>query len=349
MASTTFWARLVWATRELRLDEEPFMLMQDFNPPSVGRVVEYSQNIHQLTGGAKRIGESYLDKEWSFNVRISGANEEEVNGYINKLSTFIELARNSNSKLYFEYYPHNAFGYIPLYGQGVYRYYIKDGYCNVSSPWMTRDVHTVVTVNLTIAPQAEGSRQRLANAKGMVLSGERINGIDSVAIGYAGTNLVTNPVFSNTTAWDTGWLAGGSITVTKNTDPDYILFGDASAKISVTDDAGDGKYLSPVDVGTAGTTNKYCVSCYVKKPDNTAFGTSDFNLYFDTAGLGSFSSISIGNGWYRIYDYSGTPSGTQVSTGIQVVSPGVTFYMQGFQVEQTDAGLTELSQPDNIR
>lgn len=339
MAATSFWARLVWADRVLNLNAEPWILMPNFSPPGVGRVVEYSENIRQLTGGADRIGESYTDRAWSFDVRVAGSNEEEVNGYINKLATFLEQSRNSNSKLYLEYYPHNAIGNVPLWGQGVYRYHIKDSYCFIASPWMQRDAFAIVTANVTIAPQAEGSRQRLANAKGMVVYGMQIDELQGISVGYGGTNLVINPVFSNPTDWFTGW-GTTSLNVSKNTDPKYILFGDTSIRI-------DDKVAAIARLTTAvslGTANSYCVSAYVRKTDDTLPGTADFSFIGGVSVLSGLYSIDQGGGWYRMYSYYPTPAGTAGTVGINIPDYGNSFYMQGFQCELTDANL--LDTPD---
>jgi hypothetical protein len=345
MAATSFWARLVWAAKTLDLNAEPFILGADFNPPSIGRSVEFANDNSGGIGHTKRIKENYQNRSWTFSVRILGKTEEAVNGYVNELSTFIELARNSNSKLYLEYYPHNTIGYIPLWGQGVYRYLINDGWCAISSPWNVRDDLAIVSVNLTIAPYAEGSRQRLAYAKGMVVSEiTQIaqGGISGLSVGSSGTNLVTNPIFSNETAWNTGWGSAGDWNIIKNTDNNYVLFGDTSVRLDTIDDADTGKFTTSI---TVGTVFPYCLSCYVKKADETAPGTKDIQFYYDgsaPANLGTFESMSIGNGWYRIYDYVNIPgTATGYSFGVSNGTPGASIYVDGFQVETTGTALTD--------
>jgi hypothetical protein len=331
MAASTFWARLIHGNKRLQLDEEPYMLGQNFSPPSVSRSVSYADSARRGSATSRRIDEKYSDKSWSFSLRVLADTEAEANGYISRFVAFLENIRDTNYPLQFEYYPYNATGCIPLWGQGAYRYTIKDATCAISSPWLMRDKFAIVTVSARIGPMVEGQRQRVALASGGIYEDtvKTPNGESrGVQVCTAGTNLCTNPIFSHAT-WNTGWSTSGDLLATKITNAEYPIFGDTCAKIQ-HNGATTGTANYTTTLTTAAAT--YVLSAYVKLLDERAPGTADMQLLCRGTALGAFNSISVGDNWYRIWDTAACPSAAG-TVGIKLMNPGAACYFDGFQVE----------------
>jgi hypothetical protein len=331
MTATTYWARLVHGNKRLDLNAEPFELAQSFSPPQVSRTVYYSEGSGRNTGGSQRVGERYADRNWTAGIRVLGDTEAEVLGYISRLASFLENARDTSSNLYFEYYPYSATGCIPLWGQGVYRYQIKDASCIVVSEWAVRDEYALVQMNMRIAPIAEGQRQRVALASGGIYE-DTVKTPDGTSRGVqvctAGTNLCTNPIFSHAT-WNTGWTASADLIATKISNPEYPVFGEVCAKIQNIGAAG-GTALYTTTLTTAAAS--YMVSAYVKLLDEREPGTADMQLWCRGTALGSFLTASVGDNWYRIWDTVSCPSAAG-TVGIKLMNPGAACYFDGFQME----------------
>ena len=149
----------------------------------------------------------------AFNLRIFGDTEAEVNGYVHRLGAFLQNAGDEQYPLQFEYYPYSATGCIPLWGQGVYRYTIKEAILTTISPWLLRDGFAIVSVACRIGPMVDGQRQRVALASGGIYEDtiKTPNGESrGVQVCTAGTNIFTNPIFSHDT-WNTGWTASADL------------------------------------------------------------------------------------------------------------------------------------------
>lgn len=336
MASSTFWAKLKHGNKKLDLDTEPYILAQSFTPPAINRSVSYSEGSGRRMSGGKRVEDKFGDRMWSFNVRVQGDTEAEVLGYINRLSSFCGNASDMQYHLELEYYPYSATGCIPLWGQGAYRYWIKEATCTTISPWLLRDKFAVVSVSARIGPVVEGQRQRVALASGGIYE-DTVKTPDGLSRGVqvctAGTNLATNPIFSNGTAWNSGWTATADLIATKITNEEYPIFGDTCVKIQNNGGtAGTANYTTTLT--TAAST--YVLSAYVKLLDERAPGTADMQLLCRGTALGAFNTISVGDNWYRIWDTAACPSAAG-TVGIKLMNPGAACYFDGFQVELPSA------------
>ena len=151
----------------------------------------------------------------------------------------------------------------------------------------------------------------------------------AIQVAEATENKFVNAVFEHPTTWNYGWSAGADLTVTQNTDPNYIYYGLNSAKIVRTSTAtGQRVYYQALVLSNA----TYILSAYVKKADGSAVTGSDVSIYAETGTYTSYY-IDLDNGWYLVF---AAVSGSNVSKvyGIAIEPLSTVYYLGGLQIEE---------------
>lgn len=321
-------ARLIHGSRTFSLNDSTYSVYGDFVPPAPVRAVNVSQGTFRSASGGVVTGKKAIDRNWTFSVRIVGASRAEIHGAANALQSFLDLAGDTTDKLYFEYAPTDSVSYRPLWGQGWYRWHIKDGLAGIWDMYPVADLNgqaMVCPLALMIGPHNEGLKQRMGSALGgiyEVQAGSARKVSRGLNIGRGIVNRMTNPVFGHGT-FDNGWTAGAGLNVTQNTNREFIMFGTSSAKI--TRNAASGlTFTQSINVGS---TNAQWLSCYVKKPDGSAPTASDIQLYYNADITTTFQAM--GDGWYLMYaEVTGINSAT--TTGVAIKGAARTVYVDGF-------------------
>ena len=327
-------AKLTKGTTYIDLNAGRYKLAEDFVPPTTV-VAPYIS-----TGGIKT-GDTALPRDWGFGVRVWGASSAEVKRGVDDLANFLRGAGDEASPLYFEWKEDNNVSAEPVWGQfgATRRMEVVSGSLGYWESYATGTVMTravFVPVALTIKPWAQGVRQLLATATGgicedwigttdgrsrglMIPEGDATNG-----------NKMKNPIFGHPTAWNTDWTAGADVTVARNTDPEYLLFGGSSAKI--TGDGGAADYYTQSIAAGGGAGDNHVLSCYAKLPDGGVISATQCALYYGANAATTYTSV--GNGWYRLTaPVEGIVAAT--ITGI-TVEEKYTVYVDAFQLEQRD-------------
>jgi len=143
----------------------------------------------------------------------------------------------------------------------------------------------------------------------------------------ATANKLKNPIFGHAT-WNQYWAAGLDLNVALNVNPNYVLFGVNSAKVTrITAGASRSFYQSIA----AGNTNTHILSAYVKKADGSAVTASDLTLVYASALTTTYTALD--DGWYML---SATVTGVAAATatGVAIVATGVDYYIGGIQLEE---------------
>lgn len=329
-----YYAALKCGSRVLNLNESPFGLDPSFVPPG-GAVSPVIAQGWGLSGGSV-VDRDYPDRAFNLPLQISGSTVPETHGAVDRLDTFIEMALNYwTDDLYFVYGPSDAVPYDPQWGQRFFYYEIKErpgsGLMGDYGLGGTRMTRLLVNLGLIISPVATGQRQRMGSATGGILEHAwAASGLSrGLVIPQATENQMTNPIFGHST-WNTGWSTGGSLVAAKNTNKEFVLFGEASARISRN---ASGVYIfsQSIDANTNGVL--HVLSGYVKKPDSSAVTSSDVALLYN----GSVQTTSywyVGDGWYRMTALFFSVIGF-TTVGIAIQSVGVTVYLDGMQLEES--------------
>lgn len=312
-------------------DKVTYFVEIGFIPPAVQKAINYAQGSIINQRGGKRISEKALDRQWDFTVRVEGGSLQETHQAVRQIQSFLNLAADTKNKLYLEYYPSDAIPFKPTWGQQGYYYQVKAGRVeswDKYAAW-TADHFIKCTVNLTIAPYAEGIRQILAKAMGGILE-DTLGTVDGssrgLAILEATTNIFTNPVFGHTN-YTNGWTTGADVHISRNINPVYTLFDRCSVQL-VRTGATDYRYYQSL---ACGNTNPWTISCYCKKPDGSAVTANDVTIYYGASKTTTYEAV--GNGWYLCYA-SVTGIAAATNTGVQLVDIGTIVYVDGFQMEE---------------
>lgn len=325
-------AKFIKGQRTLELNGN-FSLTEDFRPPVVNMIANMAGGTSaNKYGGEVKVSERAMNIFYSFAVKIEGSSVAEVDFAKRLLINFLRQAGVGADPLYFAYRPDNNVDCEPVWGQfgASWRLQVEHASWDIISQYgvgTVRERYQVLLIELQCRPGIHGISQRLLTAKGGILE-NNIGTVDGrsrgINLSYDATNLVTNPIFGQST-WDDGWTASGSLTATQSTNPEYVLFGTSSARLETT---ADDQYLETSVTMSAGTT--YTVSCYIKMRDKSTPTTAQIEVRIVGGGTPTFREI--GDGWWMAYR-SYTPAGTgAVSVGLQINSD-VSVYFGGMQVE----------------
>lgn len=326
-------ARLKYGAKEWNLYDDNYRVSRDFAPPAMAINLTASAGTSaNRYGGLSAAGFSYSDRVWRIGLHVKASGATEATRRVNALNAFIvQCLNNPTEKLYFEHKPFDDYDFDPVWGQtgGVKRYQVKAAQLHVGSDYhaiFQQDHHLPnCTLEMTIAPVAEGLPQVLATATGSVV--EFRAGVDDPAVRGllvmpAITNKFTNPVFGHST-YNTGWTAT-NCTAARNYNRAYVFTGAFSAKLTKT---GSGAYFTQ---SLAITDDDY-IGFYCKKPDGSAVTASDVKVYCNGAESGSY--IEIGNGWWLVAATS--PGAGTYNTGVSLEgSNGSVIYVDAFMARE---------------
>lgn len=327
-------ARLRRGSKIFDLTTAPFSLGLDWSP----FVIEESPQVAMSYDGysAKRAGTRYDTITKSFLVRILGTSSEYIRASADELRNFIgETGGRQSAPLYFDWKPDNDVTYEPVAGHlGAYRTIkVLYGTIEPDSRYAVANLRSkgmMFRVSLLCSTKIEGNYSLLSQGKGglfMDYIGQADGKPRGMMILEATTNKSTNPVFSHGT-YDTGWTAQADLVVTKNTDPRFILFGKASAKITAIG-ATLRTFYQSLDFGN---TNTHTLSFYAKKQDGSAVSNATIQPRYGANTYTDATYVSLGDGWYWVYkSFAGIAAAT--TTGV-VVLQGVTVYIEGVQPEE---------------
>jgi hypothetical protein len=328
----THYLSLTHGSKKFDLTSAPYAIGSDFAPPALaGDNIWARATVGSETGeGADLVHTNQLDRDWQFSVRVLGQTDLDRAIAASRLMRFAKLYTDKSETLFLEY-KNDVISYEPFYGQRARykRYEIK--YCDLNlAYYANQNDGVLIDCYFVVAPVALGAREEIALATGGVLqdiTGAADGQSRGLIVPEATTNKITNPVYGNS-IWDTGWTAQANVLAEQNTDPEFVLFGVNSVRLTAEDTNNNTVYYQSINVGN---TNTHAFSCYVKKPDGSAVTTSDFRIYYNTSLTTTLTSV--GDGWYRA---TATAAGINASTvtGGHAFTKGTVIYMDGFQVEE---------------
>ena len=234
-------ARLTKGEFSLDLSSGRYKLGDDFVPPTtIEQVQTAGGTATNRFGGAERVGLVATNTQLNFGVHISAASSAEVEQAIRDIDKYLRQAGDESEPLYFEWRPDNNVPAEPIWGQ--FGAYLKSEVV-FGAVFKPREYGIAglrekrlpgCQVEMEIKPYARGLSQRVGSAKGFIWENNIFSedGLNAgLHIGEAITNQHTNPIFGHAT-FDNGWTALANLTVSRNTDKRFRLFGKASAKIT---------------------------------------------------------------------------------------------------------------------
>jgi hypothetical protein len=301
-------ARLEHGSYFMNLDGSgQYALAQDFVPPIANITPQfYTGTSANRYGGGGLAWERAENVSWSFGVSVAGASKAEVRHGIMELNRFLARAGDEIEPLYFAWRNHDIYPFEPLWGQcgaftrleivhGIAEY--DPGYGGYP-PEMHAQMLPNCIVTLTVRPYALGLRQRLASAMGGIaedIFGTQAGVSRGLQINEGLGNKFTNPVFGHST-WNNGWVASSAdLVASKNTNPDFLLFGGQSAKLTNTSTSAAAAYRQSINVGN---TNTHYLVAYVKRADGGQISAGTCVL--DYNGGISTTYYNLGNGFWRL-------------------------------------------------
>lgn len=287
-----------------------------------------------LSSGRYSLGLDYKPGVSSFSIKVSGSSSAEIRKGIDDLNLFLTYCGDPANPTRFWWNPDNNVSAAPVWGQRERSVEVLSGYVEYWDAYFEADVRSTtafVKVSFSFGSVAEGAKQLAATATGGIVE-DWIGVADGQSRGLqipegdaTNGNKMTNPVFGHPT-WNTGWTAGTCLTATQNTNPEYIIYGINSGRLSSS--AGSANtYTLSINAGTAQT---HTLSCYAKLPDGGTIGTAHMQVYCGSALTTTYQSV--GDGWYRCW---GTVLGgtAAVTTGV-LVKQNYIVYTDAFQLEQ---------------
>jgi hypothetical protein len=329
-----FILKLIHGDDVLDLQSGRYRVDDRFRPPTTQRAVTYGN----VAIGAAAVEKRRENIPWGFDVHIIGSSSAEVERALRDLQKFLNRSGDEAEPLYVAYRAWDDYDFEPTFGQfGAFiRYEVVHGFASSTpTPLTTRtSFHGPNTaVSLVIKPQSAGLEQASGQGAGGLLEdfiGTADGDPRGTIIAQATTNHFANPMFGHGT-WDTGWTyaAGtGAAIIEQNTNPEYVLFGANSAKVSPITPSATTIYTETINAGV-GTGQ---LSCYVKRLDGGVVSSSNLALYY--AAVATTTYTAIGNGWYRLMAEVSTASANR-ATGIVVNgSAGSPFFVDAFQLEK---------------
>jgi len=328
-------AQLEHGQQVMSLTAGPYFVGIDLDLPVIERQTQLARgNLINRYSGDRPFMWRAVNATLSFSIVVAGDSEAEVRHAIRRLDTFLSYTTDE-TPLYLALGGHSDLGFEPRWGQfgAMSRYRIVEAVVGPVPGYTIPDLRAKklrVPMLLTISPYALGLVQKACLAKGGLLE-DTIGTVDGLSRGTmipeAITNKMTNPVFVDATAFDTGWTVGTNIIRDRNDDPEFILFGKVSVKLTAKA-ATLNTYTQSIN---AGNTNAHVLSAYVRLPDAGVPTSADAALYYNAIEL-TTAYIAQGNGWYRMVA-SVTGIASAVTTGV-IVKNSRTVYTDGFQLEE---------------
>lgn len=324
-------AKFIKGNSELNLNTGRYSLAQNFEPPATNISRAYGQDAY----GAVKVDEEAANRNWGFEVHLSGTTVAEVKRARDNLAAFLRLAGNEAEPLYFAFRLWDDYTFEPTWGTfGAFELLeVVAGDLVTAPQYYLASMNKTIPnarIELTIKPYSQRRRQRLATAGGAVLeyhvglSDEHVMGTMILKDSY---NDFTNPVFGHDT-WDNGWTVASGV-ATKNTNPEFVLFGDTSALLT-NPSLGAVEFYQTF---TPTTTGDMVISCYIKRYDGSeSLDGLNLRMYKD-GNIGSSVNIyHIGNGWHFVWKAT-TGKALAGNYGIAILAIGEGYYVDGFNLE----------------
>ncbi len=249
----------------LDLNTGRYCLDYSFEPPYTVKTRAYGF----ATVGARKVNEEAVNREWGFNLHISGTSAAERKRARDNLANFLARAGDEGEPLYFVFRLWNDYTIEPTWGTfGAFeKLEVVAGDVTAAPNFYMMATNSTVPnarVSLTIKPYTQHRRQRVAQATGGVI--EYTPGMENgrplgTLVLPDSYNDFTNPVFGHTT-WNNGWTTSSG-TSYENTDPEFVLFGKTSALL-INDDAGSLLFYQSF---TPTVSMDMILSCYIKRFD----------------------------------------------------------------------------------
>lgn len=314
-------------------NEGRYNLGRDFVPPA--------SYMNMIYGPAVDWGQRVLDEQegnttWSFSVEIYGSKPAEIKRGELVINEFLQRAGNEADPLVFAWRPWGDYDFEPVHGlfAKLARYEVVNAVASLEPGYQTiigPGRFAICKITLTTKPL---SLHRIL--AGIAAGGILDDIYSSPAKRSRGlmvlpnrTNFCTNPIFDNPDDWDFGWTADAGVYALQNTDPEFVLFGRASARLVFDGTVASGDFVQSLNVGSTAT---HCVSAFVKRQDKGTIGTLDFRFQKNGGTVSLNDIISVGNGWYFAW---GSTAGVNASVewGIRFLTEGDFLYFTGFTVE----------------
>ena len=328
-----FVARLRRGTNIINLNASPFTVAADFVPPSVAETPQIAEGRKR----ARRTGERRSSQSISVSVHVQGSTIGHIRANVDIVNSFLGQAGNQSDPTYFEWKPDTYVSAETILGQGsAYRgIEVLMGNMQYGGEYGWWDRSLVVpncSLNMVADQSVLGARQLFAEAMGGI-SEDYVGMLNGTSRGLqipegdtSEGNWFTNPIFSNST-WDTGWTAGAGITLVKNTNQEYVIFGTVSAMLACSLGA-TGTFTASINVGD---TDAYMMSCYAVQKNRGALTSTNCKLYWNGSELTTTFTL-IGNGVYRL-TAAVTGVNASATAGIKLAIGNV-IYVDGFQLEK---------------
>lgn len=324
--------QLRYGSKTLNLNNSDYFAGPDFAPPGLTETPIMATGDGTNPAGGELVDTYVADREWSFNLAVKGTTEADCRVKARAAINFLQQAKDLRDKLYLDYTPNSNLSYPPIFGQSGARisWQVKKGTANLWESYMAggiREKLLILPVDLTVGPYAEGLPQLVGSGIGGLVE-DTIGAADGRSRGLiipeATTNEFTNPVFGHST-WNNDWTGGAGSIVAQNLDPEYILFGSCSLKI--TRIAANSTYYQTLNVGLGTHT----LSFFAKRPGSAV--VDDTVVRVNYKGSAQATSYEYyGNGWYRCWaTFAGEAAGN--AAGASLMTLGMTVYLTGFQVE----------------
>lgn len=337
----SFIARLRKGIRKLDLNNNRFAVAESFVPPSASyHPLLASGTSANRRGGSAKLGQRANDIRITLPIYVMGESEAEVQEGRRILATFIGSAgQDPDEPVYFEWRGDDSVPFEPVWGQyGIdLRYEIT--HADPPKSWKyrgvadTRKEKDLVQVPCMFKPYIAGKRQKLATASGGLVQ-DKFGKLDGISRGLqipgAATNYFTNPVFMHAT-YDTGWTVATNLIGEENNDPEYVMFGDTSLKL--TAEVSTTTNVTATQSIDVGDTNNYWISFYAKRQDSAELTSSEITVYYGVS-YNAWHVADVGDGWYR-FEKGVVGIASATDTGLRIVAgnQSLAIYVDGFQIE----------------
>lgn len=330
-----YYAKLKCGRAELNLNDGPYGLAPSFVPPEISIIPLLTDgSLGSPYGGGSRVGRTLIDRGYNLPIQVSGSTGAQTHQAVRHVEAFIENNLVRRETLYFVFGYSDAIPYEPKWGQQFYYFEFKERVGGSLSRdyglGANRATRLDLNLALVLGPESNGLEQRAGSAMGGII--EDIYGTSDkksrgLMIPPAARNYVLNPIFGAAT-FNADWTDGSGIDSYENTDEEFVLWGEKSAKV-VAHGASGRYFRNSVDLPA-----EACLfSCYAKKQDGSAVTSTDVVLVYNGSGL-TETYTAEGDGWYRIYA-RGTGTGAPANYDINF-GANVTVFLDGVQVEATN-------------
>lgn len=292
-------------------------------------------NASDHFGGAELASIRAQNTTFALPVIVRGQSGEEVTANFQQLDRFLHKA-NDGYPVTFHFSGNSDTPHDPVWGQlgGAQRFEIE--FVGSARLWneygmgQVNNVSMLATYTLTCRPYPLGIPQRVASATGGIIEdvyGSPFGSSRGLIVAESVTNKFTNPVFGNSD-WDNGWSATSDLEVELTLDPEFVLHGRRSAKLtSVTAFGVTQAFTQSLALGN---TNDHTFTAYLKMEDGSDPSGKVWLWHGVTVTGGT--TTALGNGWYR-FEKTFTPTGTNVAVGVAFVQ-NKSCYLSGVQLEE---------------